>query len=84
MHGIKNDPWKILSGLMTVAIVALASWVWRTQDMLTRIEVKIEGEVDAKQDEIMDKFWKIHHWSKDQIDELRQEHNLERASWPEL
>lgn len=83
MNGTPNaDPWRILTGLLTAAVLALGSWVWSTQATLTKIEAK--ASVDSDQDERIKKFWKLHSWSRDEINRLRLEHDLPLAAWPDM
>lgn len=88
MNGPQADPWRILTGLLTAAVIALASWVWTTQATLTKIAA--QADVDAKQDDVheeqnerIQRFWKLHGWSKDEINQLRALHELDMSKWPD-
>ena len=41
-------------------------------------------ESDERQDEMIRKFWKLHNWSKDEINNLRHDAGKPPASFPDL
>lgn len=47
-------------------------------------ELIFDEEDDDRQDAAIKKFWRINNWSKDRINELRQQHDLPLVSWPDL
>lgn len=71
-----------MQGITLALVIAIGGWVWNTQTKLNRLEW--ENERDQKQDRQLKKFWKLHHWAKDELNRLGREHDFEIKSWPDI
>ena len=74
--------------LLASIVIGLGTWVWKTNERLERIEAKNhvdedQNEVHDEMDERIRKFWKLHAWSRDEINQLRALHDLDMSRWPD-
>ena len=47
-------------------------------------DMSLKTELDKKQDSQLSKHWRLHGWSRDEINKLRHLNNQEPSSWPDL
>lgn len=95
-----NNSSNIIMGILMTICMGLSSfslkWGFDANAELKVITVQmqtmnksIEGlnkksELDKKQDSQIQKFWKLHNWSRDEINNIRFEDGKAPVSWPEL
>ena len=88
MGALKLDVSAVLTVILAALVLALAGWCWRTNERLQAIEDanKIHDAQEETHEELetrIRKFWRIHAWSKDEINWLRRLHDLDMANWPD-
>jgi len=75
----------IIASLMVTGIVGLVMLYRDMGIMQSEVnDLRFDASDDTRQDKQLSKHWKIHNWSKDQINELRVEHTKPLVSWPDL
>lgn len=79
---MKIEADKIVTGVLTAGVLALASWVWSVQTTLTQVRQTIHAE--QKQDATLTMFWRLHSWERDRIHELESKTGKEPTPWPDL
>ena len=89
MEGNGNLLLKIVTGVLTTAIVGLFVWVWNANTDLKLLAASVaqviaDTEADRKQDIAISKHWKIVSFHRDQINALWHEAGQPPISWPDL
>lgn len=73
-----------LAGLALAACCALAGILWdsKAKDALQEERIaNLQSVVEELRND--KKFWKLHAWSRDEINAIRHKLNLEPARWPD-
>jgi len=75
-----------LSGVVAVIAIGVIGWLAVQQIQMGREIERLQGLVshEVEHEESVGKFWKLHHWSKDQINAIRVSAGIEMVSWPDL
>ena len=84
---------KWLLGIITAIVLSISGFtlVWLVEAnaelrVLKKsvIDLAADKELDKTQNETLTKHWKLHSWSRDEINDLRHKSGLDRSRWPDL
>ncbi len=91
-----DNVFKLITGILVIALVGLFGWVWNANTTLTKMEISQtamaksitqldeDSELDQAQSASIVKHWKIHNWTRDQVNSLRHAAGEPPVSWPPL
>ena len=72
--------------VLMVPVVGQALAMWRAQALIHKDIEQLGKDLAevADHDNTVAKFWRLHGWERDEINDLRYEHGLTSARWPDL